>query len=101
MALLRWPPAVQAAVCTWPCYNIIRELNAMDSQMKYCSACGRMEISVRVLMYGQPYNSTTLEGCPPDPKAMNEKVSLKRNFQIKHYFIVSEFSYVQNVCCSC
>lgn len=77
MALLRWPPAVQAAVCTWPCYNIIRELNAMDAQMKYCSACGRMEISVRVLMYGQPYNSTTLEGCPPDPKAMNEKVSFR------------------------
>jgi hypothetical protein len=75
LALLRWPPAVQAAVCTWPCFNVIREVNPSDVQSKTCAACGRLEVAVRVLMYGQPYNSTTLEGCQPDPKAMNEKVS--------------------------
>jgi hypothetical protein len=73
LALLRWPPAVQAAVCTWPCFNVIREVNPSDVQSKTCAACGRLEVAVRVLMYGQPYNSTTLEGCQPDPKAMNEK----------------------------
>lgn len=30
---------------------------------------------MRVQLFGQPYNSTTLEGCHPDPKAMSEKVS--------------------------
>ncbi|XP_063909311.1 uncharacterized protein LOC135126961 isoform X2 [Zophobas morio] len=73
LSLLRWPPAVQAAVCTWPCFNVIREVNPSDAHAKTCAACGRMEVAVRVLMYGQPYNSTTLEGCQPDPKAMNEK----------------------------
>ena len=29
---------------------------------------------MRIQMYGQPYNSTTLEGCQPDPKALFEKV---------------------------
>ncbi|XP_044255617.1 uncharacterized protein LOC123005750 [Tribolium madens] len=73
LSLLRWPPAVQAAVCTWPCFNVIREVNPSDIHTKSCAACGRLEVAVRVLMYGQPYNSTTLEGCQPDPKAMNEK----------------------------
>ncbi|XP_050506722.1 daf-12-interacting protein 1 isoform X2 [Diabrotica virgifera virgifera] len=71
--LLRWPSNVQAAICTWPCYNVLREVSVSDSQSKSCAACNRIGVSVRVLMYGQPYNSTTLEGCPPDPNAINEK----------------------------
>ncbi|CAH0560372.1 unnamed protein product [Brassicogethes aeneus] len=71
LSILRWPSSVQAAVCTWPCFNVIREVS--DAQLKKCHACGKKEVSVRVLMYGQPYNSTTLEGCQPDPTAMNEK----------------------------
>ncbi|CAG9836686.1 unnamed protein product [Diabrotica balteata] len=71
--LLRWPANVQAAICTWPCYNVLREVSMSDSQSKSCAACNRIGVSVRVLMYGQPYNSTTLEGCPPDPNAINEK----------------------------
>lgn len=73
-ALFRWPPTVQAAICTWPCYNVIREVSISDTQSKCCAACGKLGVVVRVLMYGQPYNSTTLEGCQPDPNAINEKV---------------------------
>ncbi|RZC32892.1 uncharacterized protein BDFB_003340 [Asbolus verrucosus] len=86
LSLLRWPPAVQAAVCTWPCFNVIREVNPTDAHTKNCAACSRHEVAVRVLMYGQPYNSTTLEGCQPDPKAMNEKVSL-----FEHCDIINDF----------
>ncbi|CAG9861726.1 unnamed protein product [Phyllotreta striolata] len=71
--ILRWPAAVQSAVCTWPCFNVIREVSPADTQTKCCSACGRTGIAGRVLMYGQPYNATTLEGCQPDPNAINEK----------------------------
>lgn len=73
-ALLRWPPAVQGAVCTWPCFNVMREVNDAGAHTKKCAACGRTGVVVRVLMYGQPYNATTLEGCQPDPNAINEKV---------------------------
>lgn len=72
-ALLRWPITVQGAVCTWPCFNINREVSTSETQSN-CAACGRLGAVVRVLMYGQPYNSTTLEGCQPDPNAINEKV---------------------------
>lgn len=72
--LLRWPAAVQSAVCTWPCFNVIREVSPADTETKLCAACGRTGVAVRVLMYGQPYNATTLEGCQPDPNAINEKV---------------------------
>lgn len=71
--MLRWPHPVQAAVSTWPCFNVIRELSA-DSDVKLCVACSQSSISVRVLMYGQPYNSTTLDGCQPDPQTVNQKV---------------------------
>ncbi|XP_018572236.1 uncharacterized protein LOC108911707 isoform X2 [Anoplophora glabripennis] len=72
-ALLRWPPTVQGAVCTWPCFNVMREVNDVGVQVKKCAACSRAGVVVRVLMYGQPYNATTLEGCQPDPNAINEK----------------------------
>lgn len=74
LAILGWPTSVHAAVSTWPCYNVIRELNPSDMQQHMCSACSRTGVAVRVLMYGQPYNSTTLEGCQPDPQAASEKV---------------------------
>lgn len=73
LALLNWPVSVQAAVCTWPCFNVIRDVNISDGQIRNCSACNKIGIAVRVLMYGQPYNSTTLEGCQPDPNAISEK----------------------------
>ncbi|KAL3266755.1 hypothetical protein HHI36_010915 [Cryptolaemus montrouzieri] len=73
LSLLRWPASIQAAVCTWPCFNIIREVNLTEGQSRNCAACNKMGVAVRVLMYGQPYNSTTLEGCQPDPNAISEK----------------------------
>ncbi|KAF7280323.1 uncharacterized protein LOC143205006 isoform X2 [Rhynchophorus ferrugineus] len=71
--LLRWPANLQAAVCTWPCFNVLREIGPGDAQARACAACGKNNVAVRVIMYGQPYNATTLEGCQPDPNAISEK----------------------------
>lgn len=73
LRLLEWPKAVQLAVTTWPCFNIVRE-GVVNAASRFCSACQRLGVAVRVFMYGQPYNSTTLEGCQPDPQCINEKV---------------------------
>nr|XP_022906225.1 uncharacterized protein LOC111418023 isoform X1 [Onthophagus taurus]XP_022906226.1 uncharacterized protein LOC111418023 isoform X1 [Onthophagus taurus] len=72
-SLLNWSKPTEVSVCTWPCYNVIKELGVADSQSKNCAGCGFLGVSVRVLLYGQPYNSTTLEGCQPNPQAVNEK----------------------------
>ncbi|XP_066246946.1 nuclear receptor coactivator 6-like isoform X1 [Euwallacea similis] len=73
LQLVRWPPNLQGAVCTWPCFNVLREIAQADAQSRTCAACGRNNVTVRVIMYGQPYNATTLEGCQPNPNAINEK----------------------------
>lgn len=78
LTLLRWPHPVQAAVSTWPCFNVIRELSSSDVQGRFCAACQLPNVGVRVLMYGQPYNSTTLEGCQPNPQSVSEKVCFRR-----------------------
>ncbi|XP_074037653.1 uncharacterized protein isoform X2 [Leptinotarsa decemlineata] len=92
-ALLRWPAAVQGAVCTWPCFNVIKEVSASDSLAKTCAACCRIGVAVRVLMYGQPYNSTTLEGCQPDPNAINEKDFLMCRICATHVELLSKVTH--------
>ncbi|KAK5643473.1 hypothetical protein RI129_007318 [Pyrocoelia pectoralis] len=72
ITLLRWPNPVQTAVTTWPCFNVIREVNALDAQLRPCAGCLTTGVSVRVLMYGQPYNSTTLEGCQPNMQILEK-----------------------------
>lgn len=73
LSITRWPDRLQASVSTWPCFNIITELTPGDVEGRICVACQQPNVSLRVIMYGQPYNSTTLEGCPPDPQAILEK----------------------------
>ncbi|ENN76386.1 hypothetical protein YQE_07108, partial [Dendroctonus ponderosae] len=73
LQLVQWPASLQGAVCTWPCFNVLREIGPGDAQTRTCAACERHNVAVRVIMYGQPYNATTLEGCQPDPNAINDK----------------------------
>ncbi|KAF5302320.1 hypothetical protein FQA39_LY10359 [Lamprigera yunnana] len=72
-SLTRLPNPVQIAVTTWPCFNVIRELTSLDAQLRECAVCFQRGVDVRVLMYGQPYNPTTLEGCPPNPQTIEKK----------------------------
>jgi hypothetical protein len=76
LGVAQWKTGLQTSVGTWPCFNVITDLPADEKQDKLCAACDKSQVSVRVQMYGQPYNSTTLEGCQPDPKVANQKVSL-------------------------
>lgn len=75
LGVAQWKAGLQTSVGTWPCFNVITDLPADEKQEKLCAACDKSQVSVRVQMYGQPYNSTTLEGCQPDPKVANQKVS--------------------------
>lgn len=72
--LLRWPQSIQIALSTWPCFNVI-PFNANELQMRNCAACQQPSLSniVRLSLYGQPYNPTTLEGGQPNPQAINNK----------------------------
>jgi hypothetical protein len=75
LGVAQWKAGLQTSVGTWPCFNVISDLPADEKQEKLCAACDKSQVSVRVQMYGQPYNSTTLEGCQPDPKVASQKVS--------------------------
>lgn len=73
LQVVKWRPELEASIATWPCYNVIFELVG-DEFRKNCACCDKPMVSARVLLYGQPYNSTTLEGCQADPKLVSEKV---------------------------
>ncbi|KAL0268190.1 UNVERIFIED_CONTAM: hypothetical protein PYX00_010223 [Menopon gallinae] len=69
----KWRPNLVMSVRTWPCLNIIQDLPKDQTSNRCCSACDKPKVTMRIQMYGQPYNNTTLEGCQPDPKAMTDK----------------------------
>jgi len=73
LGVAQWKAGLQTSVGTWPCFNVISDLPADEKREKLCAACDKSQVSVRVQMYGQPYNSTTLEGCQPDPKVASQK----------------------------
>lgn len=69
---------LERSVATWPCFNVLSDLPASETRNKKCAACNADQGNVRIIMYGQPYNNTTLDGSSPDPKVANQKV--KWNF---------------------
>lgn len=75
LCIVKWRTELEAVIATWPCYNVLLETELTgDDFNNTCTACDKPEITARVILYGQPYNSTTLEGCEADPKLVSEKV---------------------------
>ncbi|XP_014213242.1 uncharacterized protein LOC106642854 isoform X2 [Copidosoma floridanum] len=72
LSTTNWQSNVVTALSTWPCINVLRD-NIADYKGKSCAGCSRVKIHARVLLYGQPYNSTTLEGSQPNPQVPQEK----------------------------
>ncbi|XP_036149178.1 uncharacterized protein LOC105833851 isoform X4 [Monomorium pharaonis] len=69
----KWKASVVTAISTWPCVNVLKDLPPSEYKGKFCAGCQQTKIYARVLLYGQPYNGTTLEGSPPDPRIPHEK----------------------------
>lgn len=93
-----WPPAsvMQRSVSTWPCYNVLADLGAPSLTM--CDACCRNQVHAKIILYGQPYNPTTLDGTSiPDINTqkvrstcyMMDKIFINRisQFQFYRYFL--------------
>lgn len=102
LKVTKWKSSLVTSVDTWPCFNVISDLPE-DEREKSCTACEKAQVSVRVQMYGQPYNSTTLEGCPPDPKLVGEKDFLMCNVclgRVELYHKVAHQKYLMYVECS-
>lgn len=76
LSTTKWRSNVITAVSTWPCLNILKDLPQSEYKGKFCAGCEKDNVTTRVLLYGQPYNGTTLEGSPPDPKVIQEKVNI-------------------------
>lgn len=74
LSTTKWKPNVVTAISTWPCLNVLKDLSLSEYKGKSCAGCQSTKIYARVLLYGQPYNATTLEGSSPDLKIPHEKV---------------------------
>ncbi|XP_017756417.1 PREDICTED: uncharacterized protein LOC108548124 isoform X2 [Eufriesea mexicana] len=73
LSTTKWRSNVINAISTWPCLNVLKDLPFTEYKGKSCAGCQQSKIHARVLLYGQPYNATTLEGSPPDPRIPQEK----------------------------
>ncbi|CAK9819785.1 Glutamine and serine-rich protein 1 [Anthophora plagiata] len=73
LSTTKWRSNVINAISTWPCLNVLKDLPSTEYKGKSCAGCQQFKIHARVLLYGQPYNATTLEGSPPDPRIPQEK----------------------------
>lgn len=63
------------SVETWPCYNIISDLGQVGTNHLFCVACHQPGISMRLMLYGNPYNPSTIETIEPDARMGFEKVT--------------------------
>ncbi|XP_016766169.1 uncharacterized protein LOC552092 isoform X3 [Apis mellifera] len=73
LSTTKWRSNVINAISTWPCLNVLKDIPFTEYKGKSCAGCQQFKIHARVLLYGQPYNATTLEGSPPDPRIPQEK----------------------------
>ncbi|XP_011308805.1 uncharacterized protein [Fopius arisanus] len=73
LSTTKWGETVISAISTWPCLNILKDIPSAEYRGKQCNGCQLSKVFARVLLYGQPYNATTLEGSPPDLKVPQEK----------------------------
>lgn len=68
-----WSKAVIESIETWPCYNIHTQLD-LEPNALYCTACHQQEIAMRLVLYGIPYNPTTIDPIPTNLNVGYEKV---------------------------
>lgn len=75
LGITPWPKPMINSVETWPCYNILSDLGGINPNLLFCVACHQPGIAKRMILYGDPYNPTTVEQCQPDPRITFNKVS--------------------------
>lgn len=85
LSMTKWKPNIVTAISTWPCVNVLKDLPPSESRGKSCAGCQQAKIHARILLYGQPYNGTTLEGSPPDPRMPHEKVRRANGVSFESY----------------
>ncbi|KAJ6646601.1 Glutamine and serine-rich protein 1, partial [Pseudolycoriella hygida] len=68
-----WPKTMTLSVETWPCYNIVSDLGQVGTNHLFCVACHQPGISMRLILYGNPYNPSTIETIEPDIRMGFEK----------------------------
>lgn len=76
LGITPWPKTMIISVETWPSYNIISDLGGSNNNanLLFCVACHQPGIAMRMMLYGNPYNPTTVEPCQPDPRIIFDKV---------------------------
>lgn len=80
LVIAPWPKAVIDAIEMWPCYNIISDLGGTGATASaithnmFCMACHQRGVGMRMLLYGNPYDPTTVEQVQPDARIVYEKV---------------------------
>lgn len=79
LSTVTWPQRMIYSIEAWPCYNVVTDLGMANVNQIVCGGCSQRGIAARFILYGQPYNSDTIETTQPDNRLPYEKVIQIRN----------------------
>lgn len=72
---IQWPKRMLFSIETWPCYNVINDLGVTNNGQIICAGCNTRAIVSRIILFGQPYNVSTIAPIQVDNRATFEKVN--------------------------
>lgn len=72
---IQWPKRMLFSIETWPCYNVINDLGVTNNGQIICAGCNTRAIVSRIILFGQPYNVSTIAPIQVDNRATYEKVN--------------------------
>lgn len=84
MSTTRWPTRMTYSIETWPCYNLISNLGHTDLSCIPCIGCSQRGIAARIILYGQPYNPSTVTVVPTDNRIPYDKVRAEKQQTLCH-----------------
>uniref|UniRef100_T1PHZ1 DUF4211 domain-containing protein n=1 Tax=Musca domestica TaxID=7370 RepID=T1PHZ1_MUSDO len=73
LSITPWTRSVITSIETWPKCHVFSEWGQNNLTQKNCAGCHQPGISVRFLLFGQPYNSNTMQTIPTDARMTYEK----------------------------
>lgn len=71
-----FPPLMVRSLETWPCYSQQTDLGVMNNGQIICVGCNKRDIVTRLTLFGQAYNTNTIDPVQLDARITFEKVRI-------------------------
>lgn len=94
LAITPWTRSIISSIETWPKCHVFSEWVQNNLTQKNCAGCHQPGISVRFLLFGEPYNPNTMQTISADARIVYEKVNTSNLFD---WILYNHFLYFQDI----